>query len=70
MGFGLWKVEHPGHATAVFAMRNPGVQLGNYPDPTMRARFANIDLTLHLADGRPRPPGNGARAARIACRSP
>jgi eukaryotic-like serine/threonine-protein kinase len=50
VGFGLWKVEHPGRASAVFAMRNPGAQLRNYPEPTIRARFANVDLTLHLAD--------------------
>ena len=56
-GFGLWKVEHPGHASAIFAMRNPGMQLGNYPEPTIRARFANIDLTLHLADETSVPEG-------------
>ena len=56
-GYGLWRVEHPGHASAIFAMRNPGMQLGNYPEPTIRARFANMDLRLHLADETTVPEG-------------
>ena len=60
MGFGLWKLEHPGHASGVFAMRNPGVQLRNYPDPRMRARIANIDFS---AASRRR----GSRARRKWC---
>jgi formylglycine-generating enzyme required for sulfatase activity len=56
-GFGLWKVDHPGHASAIFAMRNPGVQLGNHPEPTIRARFENIDFRLHLADETTIPQG-------------
>jgi TolB-like protein/dienelactone hydrolase len=49
-GFGLWKLDHPGYASGVFAMRNPGVQLGNYPDSVQLARYANLDLSLRLAD--------------------
>jgi len=57
MGIGLWKLEHPGHMSSVFAIRNPGVQLHNYPDPTTRARLANIDFALPLADAATAPPG-------------
>ncbi len=56
-GFGLWKLDHPGRASAVFAMLNPGAQLGNYPEPTVRARFASVDFTLHLADEATIPAG-------------
>ena len=50
-GVGLWKLEYPGRSTGVFAMRNPGVQFGNTPDPALRQRFQDTDFTLHLADG-------------------
>jgi len=56
IGFGLWKVDHPGQASAVFAIRNPGVQLRNYPDHVVKARAANLDLALHLADAATAPP--------------
>ena len=54
-GFGLWKLEHPGSATAVAAMRNPGLQLGNYPEPAVVARMKTMDLTVHLAEASSAP---------------
>jgi len=54
-GVGLWKLEYPGRATGVFAIRNPGVQLRNVPDPAMRMRFQATDFTLHLADAATSP---------------
>lgn len=56
-GVGLWKFEHPGRTSATFAIRNPSIQLGNYPEPTLRARFGDADLTLHLADVATAPAG-------------
>jgi hypothetical protein len=54
-GVGLWKLEHPGHSTGIFALRNPGAQLRNYQDPAIMARFKDVDLTLHLADATTAP---------------
>jgi TolB-like protein/formylglycine-generating enzyme required for sulfatase activity/dienelactone hydrolase len=56
-GFGLWKVDHAGYVPGIFAMRNPGVQLRNHPEPHVRARAANVDFTLHLADSGTAPRG-------------
>ena len=56
MGFGLWKIEHPGHASAVFAMRNPGVQLRNYQDPHDTAPASQTSIShLQLAEAESAP---------------
>ena len=47
----------PDGASTMCAIRNPGMQLGNSPEPTIRARFANMDLTVHLADEPTIPTG-------------
>ena len=57
MGIGLWRLEHPGHVSGLFVIRNPSVQLHNPPDPALRARMASIDLSLRLAETSATPPG-------------
>jgi formylglycine-generating enzyme required for sulfatase activity len=57
MGIGLWRLEHPGHVSGLFAIRNPSVQLHNPPDPTLRARAASIDFSVRLAEASAAPPG-------------
>jgi len=49
MGVGLWKLEHPQRNTAVFAIRNPSMQLENDRDPFVRAEAEGVDFTLPLA---------------------
>jgi formylglycine-generating enzyme required for sulfatase activity/dienelactone hydrolase len=56
MGIGLWRLELAGHASGLFAIRNPGVQLHNYQDATVRANTAAVDLSLPLADASTAPP--------------
>ena len=70
MGFGLWKIEHPGHASAVFAMRNPGVQLRQLSGPAVQARIANVDLALQLADAATAPAEMVLVQLGPICRSP
>ena len=55
MGVGLLKLERPGSHPAIFAMRNPSVQLGNDRDPFMRAEVEGIEFKLPLADAATAP---------------
>jgi len=55
MGVGLLKLERPGSHPAIFAMRNPSVQLGNDRDPFMRAEVEGIEFRLPLADAATAP---------------
>ena len=55
MGVGLLKLERSGSHPAIFAMRNPSVQLRNDRDPFMRADAEGIDFTLPLADAATAP---------------
>ena len=57
MGIGLWRVEHDGHVGGLFAIRNPGVQLHNSPEPTVRAYVASTDFSVPLAEASTAPPG-------------
>jgi TolB-like protein/formylglycine-generating enzyme required for sulfatase activity/dienelactone hydrolase len=57
IGIGLWKLEHPGHVSGLFVIRNPSVQLHNHPDPTTRARAASIDFSVRLTEASTAPPG-------------
>jgi len=50
LGVGLWRIEKQGSDTALLAIRNPGVQLGNDPDAEFRELAKDIDFTIPLAD--------------------
>jgi TolB-like protein len=50
LGVGLWRIEKQGSDTALLAIRNPGVQLGNDPDAEWRELAKDIDFTIPLAD--------------------
>jgi eukaryotic-like serine/threonine-protein kinase len=47
-GAGLWKLEAPGRATTVFALRNPGAELVPPTAGDRRDIFAGTDLTVPL----------------------
>ena len=47
-GVGLWRIEKDGHETALLALRNPGVQLGNDPDSDLRELVKGVDFTIPL----------------------
>jgi dienelactone hydrolase len=55
IGVGLWRIEREGHNTALLALRNPGLQLGNAPDADIRQLFEGADLTIPLADAATSP---------------
>ena len=49
IGVGLWRIEKDGYDTALLALRNPGLQLGNAPDADIRQLVEGVDLTIPLA---------------------
>ena len=55
IGVGLWRIEKEGHDTALLALRNPGLQLGNAPDADVRLLAEGVDLTIPLADAATSP---------------
>ncbi|MCX7054850.1 MAG: SUMF1/EgtB/PvdO family nonheme iron enzyme [Proteobacteria bacterium] len=55
IGVGLWRIEKEGHDTALLALRNPGLQLGNAPDADIRQLVQGVDLTIPLADAAASP---------------
>jgi len=55
IGVGLWRIEKEGHDTALLALRNPGLQLGNAPDADIRLVVKGVDLTIPLADAATSP---------------
>jgi len=57
IGVGLWRIEKEGHDTALLALRNPGLQLGNAPDADIRQLAKGVDLTIPLADAATSPEG-------------
>lgn len=57
IGVGLWRIEKEGHDTALLALRNPGLQLGNAPDADLRQLMKGVDLTVPLADAATSPDG-------------
>jgi predicted Ser/Thr protein kinase len=57
IGVGLWRIEKEGHDTALLALRNPGLQLGNAPDADIRQLVEGVDLTIPLADAATSPHG-------------
>ena len=57
IGVGLWRIEKEGHDTALLALRNPGLQLGNAPDADLRQLVEGVDLTIPLADAATSPDG-------------
>ncbi len=57
IGVGLWRIEKEGHDTALLALRNPGLQLGNAPDADIRQLVKGVDLSIPLADAATSPDG-------------
>lgn len=57
IGVGLWRIEKEGRDTALLALRNPGLQLGNAPDADLRHLVKGVDLTIPLADAATSPDG-------------
>jgi TolB-like protein/pimeloyl-ACP methyl ester carboxylesterase len=57
IGVGLWRIEKEGHDTALLALRNPGLQLGNSPEADLRQQVKGVDLTIPLADAASSPDG-------------
>lgn len=57
LGVGLWRIEKQGSDTALLAIRNPGMQLGNDPDAEWRELTKGIDFTIPLADPATSPDG-------------
>jgi hypothetical protein len=57
IGVGLWRIEKEGHDSALLALRNPGLQLGNAPDADIRLLVKGVDLTIPLADAATSPDG-------------
>ncbi len=55
IGVGLWRLEKEGHDTALLALRNPGLQLGNAPDADIRLVTKGVDLAIPLADAATSP---------------
>jgi TolB-like protein len=55
IGVGLWRIEKEGHDTALLALRNPGLQLGNAPDADIRLVVKGGDLAIPLADAATSP---------------
>jgi serine/threonine protein kinase len=57
IGVGLWRIEKNGYDSALLALRNPGLQLGNAPDADIRLLVEGVDLTIPLADTATSPDG-------------
>ncbi|MCJ7452118.1 MAG: protein kinase [Steroidobacteraceae bacterium] len=57
IGVGLWRMEKDGYDTALLALRNPGLQLGNAPDADIRQLVQGVDLTIPLAVAATSPDG-------------
>ena len=57
IGVGLWRIEKDGYETALLALRNPGLQLGNAPDADIRQVVEGTDLSIPLADAATSPKG-------------
>lgn len=57
IGVGLWRIEKEGRDSALLALRNPGLQLGNAPDADIRLLAEGVDLTIPLADAATSPEG-------------
>ncbi|HET7202863.1 MAG TPA: bifunctional serine/threonine-protein kinase/formylglycine-generating enzyme family protein [Steroidobacteraceae bacterium] len=57
IGVGLWRIEKEGHDTALLALRNPGVQLGNAPDADVQQLMEGVDLAIPLAHAATSPDG-------------
>ena len=57
IGVGVWRLEKEGHDTALLALRNPGLQLGNSPDADVRLIVEGVDFTIPLADSATSPHG-------------
>jgi serine/threonine protein kinase len=57
IGVGLWRIEKDGHDTALLALRNPGLQLGNSPEADFREQVKGVDLAIPLADAATSPKG-------------
>jgi eukaryotic-like serine/threonine-protein kinase len=57
IGIGVWRIEKEGRDTAMLALRNPGLQLGNAPDADLRQLVKDVDLTIPLADAATSPDG-------------
>jgi TolB-like protein/dienelactone hydrolase len=57
LGVGLWRLEKEGHDTALLALRNPGLQLGNSPEADFRQMMRGVDLAIPLADAATSPEG-------------
>jgi eukaryotic-like serine/threonine-protein kinase len=57
IGVGLWRIEKEGHDTALLALRNPGLQLGNSPEADLQQLVKGVDLTIPLADAATSPAG-------------
>jgi TolB-like protein len=55
IGVGLWRIEKEGRDTALLALRNPGLQLGNAPDADIRLVTKSVDLAIPLADAATSP---------------
>jgi TolB-like protein len=55
IGVGLWRIEKEGHDTALLALRNPGLQLGNAPDADIRLVTKGADVAIPLADAATSP---------------
>ena len=51
----LWRIEKKGHDTALLALRNPGLQLGNDPDAEHQQLVKGVDFTIPLADAATSP---------------
>ena len=57
LGVGLWRLEKEGYDTALLALRNPGLQLGNSPEADFRQQLKGVDLAIPLADAATSPEG-------------
>jgi TolB-like protein/dienelactone hydrolase len=57
LGVGLWRLEKEDHDTALLALRNPGLQLGNSPEADFRQMMKGVDLAIPLADAATSPDG-------------
>jgi|APFre7841882724_1041349.scaffolds.fasta_scaffold02218_7 TolB-like protein len=56
-GVGLWRIEKDGYETALLALRNPGLQLGNSPEADFLEYVKGVDLSIPLADAATSPKG-------------
>lgn len=56
-GVRLWRIEKDGYETALLALRNPGLQLGNSPEADFLEYVKGADLSIPLADAATSPKG-------------